>query len=78
MVVPEPSEFELLKRVIKELLFKGASRSAKGRFILSTVDQSMSSDMQDLTPLELLVQFREVLPPREFAVLSSFLVLINC
>ena len=54
MIVPEPSEFELVKRVVKELLFNGASRNSKGRFILSTVDQSMSSEMQELTPLELL------------------------
>jgi hypothetical protein len=31
----EQNEFDELKRIIKELLFNGADRNLKGRFILS-------------------------------------------
>lgn len=59
---------------MKELLFNGAERQAKANFTLSGISPHMSSDTQSLTPLELLVHFEEVIEPREFITIRSFLL----
>lgn len=61
---PEDDEdFEAAKRVAKELLFNGADRSAIGRFNLHSIDPSKSQETVDLTPLDLLLEFEDDLPP---------------
>ena len=73
----EQNEFDELKRIVKELLFNGADRNLKGRFILSQLNTRLSSDIQEYTPLELLYTFREQLPEDQFALLASCLVSIR-
>ena len=73
----DPQEFEDLKRVVKELPFNGADRDIKGRFVLSQVNTRLSREIQELTPLELLQQFKEELPEslsNQYELLSKFLV----
>jgi Ankyrin repeats (3 copies) len=70
----DESEFEDVKRVIKELLFNGADRSLEGRFNLSLLDEEMPSAFIHLTPKELLEQFEHKLPPKEYLSLSRILV----
>ena len=40
----ETDEFDFVKRICKELLFNGADRSCTGRFNLSLLDPSMTSE----------------------------------
>lgn len=61
---PEDDEdFEAAKRVAKELLFNGADRSAVGRFNLHSIDPTKRQDIIELTPLDLLLEFENDLPP---------------
>ncbi len=55
----EQNEFDELKRIIKELLFNGADRNIKGRFILNQLNKRLSSEIESYTPLELLTVFRD-------------------
>ncbi len=41
----DPQEFEDMKRVVKELLFNGADRDIKGRFVLSQVNTRLSREI---------------------------------
>ena len=66
-----------MKRVVKELLFNGADRNIKGRFVLSQMNTRLSGEIQELTPLELLQQFKDELPEslsHQYELLSKFLV----
>ena len=63
--------------MVKELLFNGADRDIKGRFVLSQVNTRLSREIQELTPLELLQQFKEEMPEslsHQYELLSKFLV----
>lgn len=70
----DQNEFDDVKRIIKELLFNGADRTAIGSFNLNLLDEAKVSQFVTLTPLELLQEFENQLPRKEYESLFRILV----